>query len=89
MSKCYIPHYPFLPYLCFCQGVVTSPLTGMYNNDASSGDAANELTLGKKNLGDDNELKASQLVVIVRDSCTPSPLRYALTKNPVGSGTTM
>jgi hypothetical protein len=25
----------------------------------------------------------------VRNSCTPSPLRYALTKNPVGSGTTM
>jgi len=26
---------------------------------------------------------------IVRNSCTPSPLKYALTKNPVGSGTTM
>jgi hypothetical protein len=25
----------------------------------------------------------------VRNSCTPSPLRYALTKNPVGSGTIM
>jgi hypothetical protein len=28
--------------------------------------------------------------VCVRNYCTPSPLRYALTiKNPVGSGTTM
>jgi hypothetical protein len=25
----------------------------------------------------------------VRNFCTPSPLRYAVTKNPVGSGTTM
>jgi hypothetical protein len=27
--------------------------------------------------------------VCVRNSCTPSPLRYALIKNPFGSGTTM
>jgi hypothetical protein len=25
----------------------------------------------------------------VRNSCTPSPLRYALTKKPIGSGTIM
>jgi hypothetical protein len=25
----------------------------------------------------------------VRNSCTPSPLRYALTKSSIGSGTTM
>jgi hypothetical protein len=29
------------------------------------------------------------VMVCVRNSCTPSPLIYALTKNPIGSGTTM
>jgi hypothetical protein len=48
LSKCCIPHYPFLPYLCICQRVVTSPHTRRYSVDASSGDATNELTLEKK-----------------------------------------
>jgi hypothetical protein len=48
MSKCCIPHYPFPPCLCTCQGVVTSPCTWRYSNDASSGDATSELTFEKK-----------------------------------------
>jgi hypothetical protein len=42
LSKCCIAHCPFLPYLCICQGVLTSPCTRSYNNEASSGDAASE-----------------------------------------------
>jgi len=48
LFKCYILHCPFLPYLCICQGVVTSPHTGRYSNDASIGDVTSELTLEKK-----------------------------------------
>jgi hypothetical protein len=33
---------------CDRKEVVTSPCTGRYNNDASCGDAASELTLEKK-----------------------------------------
>ncbi len=47
MSKCYIPQC-FPPYLCICQGVVTSPCIGKYCNDASGGDVVNELTLEEK-----------------------------------------
>jgi len=43
---------------CDKKGVVTCPCIGRYNNDASSGDAASELTR------DDNEPEASQLVII-------------------------
>jgi len=32
---------------CDRKGVVTSPRTGRYNNDALGGDASNELTLEK------------------------------------------
>jgi hypothetical protein len=40
-------------------------------------------------IGTDNNLDQI-LKTIVKNYCTPSPLRYALTiKNPVGSGTTM
>ncbi len=48
LSKCCILHCPFPPYLCICQGVVTSPHTWRYSNDALGGDAASELTLEKK-----------------------------------------
>jgi hypothetical protein len=33
---------------CDRKGVMTSPCTRKYNNDASSGDVTNELTLEKK-----------------------------------------
>jgi len=39
---------PLSSLFCICQGVVTSPCTRRYNNDASSGDATSELTLEKK-----------------------------------------
>jgi hypothetical protein len=40
-------------------------------------------------VNDDKERPLKHPMLSVRNSCTPSPLRYALTKNPVGSGTTM
>jgi hypothetical protein len=33
--------------------------------------------------------KSKKIWKVVRNSYTPSPLGYALTKNPIGSGTTM
>jgi len=35
---------PFFPYLCICQGVLTSPRIRSYNNETSGGDAASEIT---------------------------------------------
>jgi hypothetical protein len=34
-------------------------------------------------------MKTKRCELVVRNSYTPSPLKYALTKKPVGSGTTM
>ncbi len=43
-SKCCIPHNPFPPYLCICQGVLTSPCTRRYRNETLGGDVVSEIT---------------------------------------------